>query len=182
VLYVEALMAGSSAQVSAGQVVLFVGGEDDAVTKVNPMLTAITATHFHLGTVGAASRFKLVHNLLLGLHRAVLAEGLTLAASLGIELGEALRILPQTPAASAVMETKGQQMVTGDFAPQARLSQHLKDVRLILAEARRNGCSTPLSQLHQTLLEQAEDLGFGDADNSAIIEAFRSPTQKKSNP
>ena len=52
-------------------------------------------------------------------------------------------------------------MITGDFAPQARLSQHLKDVRLILAESRRSGCSTPLSKLHQTLLEQAEDLGFG---------------------
>jgi 3-hydroxyisobutyrate dehydrogenase-like beta-hydroxyacid dehydrogenase len=179
--YIEALVAGSSAQVRAGQVVLFVGGEDEAVTKVTPVLAAITETHFHLGAVGAASRFKLVHNLILGLNRAVLAEGLTFAESLGIDPGEALRILPQTPAASAVMETKGQRMVAGDFAPQARLSQHLKDVKLILEEARRTGCNTPLSQLHQTLLEQAEDLGFGDADNGAIIEAFRSPQRKKAN-
>jgi 3-hydroxyisobutyrate dehydrogenase-like beta-hydroxyacid dehydrogenase len=125
--YVEALVAGSSAQVRAGQVVLFVGGEDQTVTRVQSLLTAITATHFHLGPVGTASRFKLVHNLMLGLHRAVLAEGLTFASSLGIDPAEALRILPQTPAASAVMDTKGQRMITGDFEPQARLSQHLKD-------------------------------------------------------
>ncbi len=179
--YVEALVAGSSAQVKAGQVVLFVGGEDEAVANAKTLFTAITATYFHLGTVGTASRFKLVHNLVLGLHRAVLAEGLTFATSLGIDPAKALRILQQTPAASTVMETKGQRMITGDFVPQARLSQHLKDVTLILAESRSNGCHTPLSQLHQTLLEQAEDLGFGDADNSAIIETFRAKTRKKPN-
>lgn len=175
--YVEALVAGSSAQVRAGQVVLFVGGQDEAVTRVKPLLAALTKSQFHLGLVGTASQFKLVHNLLLGLHRAVLAEGLMFAESLGIEPGKALQILQQTPAASVVMESKGQRMVTGDFAPQARLSQHLKDVRLILAEAKKSGCSTPLSELHQTLLERAEELGFGAADNSAIIEAFRSQTQ-----
>ncbi len=180
--YVEAMVAGSSVQVRNGQVVLFVGGEDEAVRSVEPLLAAITETHFHLGPVGVASRFKLVHNLLLGLHRAVLAEGLTFAESLGIDPGEALRILRQTPAASAVMETKGQRMVAGDFAPQARLSQHLKDVRLILVEANTRGCSTPLSELHQALLQRAEELGFGEADNSAIIEAFRSRETKSADP
>ena len=171
--YVEASVAGSSSQVRAGQVVLFVGGEDPVVTKAEPVLAAVTATHFHLGSAGTASRFKLVHNLLLGLHRAVLAEGLTFAESLGIDAADALRILRHTPAASSVMATKGERMVSGDFAPQARLSQHLKDVRLILAEAQRHGAATPLSELHRTLLERAESLGFGDADNSAIIQAFR---------
>ena len=45
----------------------------------------------------------------------------------------------------------------------------------ILAEAERAGTKTPLSQIHKTLLEQAEALGFGDADNSAVMEAFRHP-------
>ena len=53
--YVEALVAGSSAQVRTGKVVLFVGGEDRAVTQVKPLFAAITETHFHLGAIGAAS-------------------------------------------------------------------------------------------------------------------------------
>lgn len=172
--YVEALVAGSSVQVRAGQVTLFVGGAEDAVAGVDALLDAISNQRFHLGPVGAASRFKLVHNLVLGLHRAVLAEGLTFAESLGIDPAVALRILSQTPAASTVMQTKGNAMVTREFPPQARLSQHLKDVRLILAEAAAHDCRTPLSELHAELLQQAEALGFGDADNSAIIEAFQS--------
>jgi 3-hydroxyisobutyrate dehydrogenase len=77
------------------------------------------------------------------------------------------------------METKGELMVSGDFSPQARLAQHLKDVRLILTESERANCQTPLSQLHQALLETAVELGFGDSDNSAIIEVFRRSMERQ---
>ena len=175
VSYLEATVAGSSAQVTTGEVALLLGGDTEVVERVKPLLTAITSKHFHLGSAGTASRFKLVHNLVLGLHRAVLAEGLVFAESLGFDQEVALEILNQTPAHSGVMETKGRRMVKRDYGLQARLSQHLKDVRLILAEAERAGTKTPLSQIHKTLLEQAEALGFGDADNSAVMEAFRHP-------
>lgn len=172
VSYLEATVAGSSAQVTTGKVALFLGGDADVVESVEPLLAAIASKHFHLGPVGAASRFKLVHNLVLGLHRAVLAEGLVFAESLGFDQEVTLEILKQTPAQSGVMETKGRRMVERDYEPQARLSQHLKDVQLILAEAERAGINTHLSQVHKVLLEHTEALGFGDADNSAVIEAF----------
>ena len=172
--YVEASVAGSSAQVQNGEVTLFVGGDFQVFENVESILGSITKQHYYLGPTGSASRFKLVHNLLLGLHRAVLAEGLHFAETLGFDPGEALRILVNTPAASEVMQTKGERMVSRNYSPQARLSQHLKDVRLILTEARRHNIPTPLSQLNETLLEQAEQQGLGDQDNSAVIEVFRS--------
>jgi 3-hydroxyisobutyrate dehydrogenase-like beta-hydroxyacid dehydrogenase len=72
-------------------------------------------------------------------------------------------------------------MVSGDFAPEARLSQHLKDVRLILAEARRAGAVTPMSLAHLGLLEAAEAAGYGEADNSAVIRAFDPPRDRAEN-
>ena len=71
------------------------------------------------------------------------------------------------------MDAKGAKMLTRDYTPEARLAQHHKDVRLILDEARAAGVELPLSSVHDTLLGDAEALGFGDADNSAIIELFR---------
>ena len=172
--YMETSVAGSSAQVQNGEVTLFVGGDFQVFENVKSILGSITKQYYYLGPTGSASRFKLVHNLLLGLHRAVLAEGLHFAETLDFDPGEALRILMNTPAASTVMQTKGEQMVSRNYTPQAKLSQHLKDVRLILTEARRHNIPTPLSQLHETLLEQAEQQGLGDQDNSAVIEVFRS--------
>ncbi len=63
-------------------------------------------------------------------------------------------------------------MLAGDFTPQARLAQHLKDVRLILELGQSCGAFLPLSTLHRTLLESLAAQGYGDADNSAIIRAF----------
>ncbi|MGC6446567.1 MAG: NAD(P)-dependent oxidoreductase [Rubripirellula sp.] len=176
--YVEATVAGSSSQVTRGEVSLFLGGESSTLDLLKPLFSAMSSKYFHLGPVGAASRFKLVHNLVLGLHRAVLAEGLVFAEELGFDQERTLNILKQSPAASGVMQTKGRRMVEGDYEPQARLSQHLKDVRLILSEVTDTSMNAPLSVTHQDLLEQAVQLGYGDADNSAIIEAYR-PSKRK---
>ena len=62
--------------------------------------------------------------------------------------------------------------LTGDFTPEARLAQHLKDVRLILQTGGRLGAHLPLSRVHETILSEAVDLGLGAEDNSAVIKVF----------
>ena len=115
---------------------------------------------------------KLVTNLVLGLNRAALAEGLAFAKALGLDGAEALQVLKASMAYSRIMDTKGEKMLRRDFAPQAKLSQHLKDVRLILQAGQETQARLPLSQLHSELLAAAETAGLGEADNSAIIAMF----------
>ena len=57
-------------------------------------------------------------------------------------------------------------------SPQARLNLHLKDVKLIISESEKSKSITPLSSLHEDLLESVVDKGLGGEDNSAIMEAF----------
>ena len=173
VRYLDATIVGSSAQVSDGQVVVMVGGEAAALDAARDVLEAFASQIFHVGPWGAGSRMKLVVNLVLGLHRAVLAEGLTLARALGIDPQRALDVLRASAAYSRVMDTKGPKMLAEDFTPQARLAQHLKDVKLMLAAAERTGTELPLSLLHRELLERVVAAGEGELDNSAIIRAFR---------
>ena len=110
--------------------------------------------------MGTAAKMKLVTNLVLGLNRAALAEGLVLASSFGLDPQLTLEVLQASAAYSKAMDAKGAKMIGGDFAPQARLSQHLKDVRLLLAAAARTGRTLPLSETHRKLLEFAESLGL----------------------
>lgn len=173
VRYLDATIVGSSAQVSDGQVVVMVGGEAAALDAARDVLEAFASQIFHVGPWGAGSRMKLVVNLVLGLQRAVLAEGLTLARALGIDPQRALDVLRASAAYSRVMDTKGPKMLAEDFTPQARLAQHLKDVKLMLAAAERTGTELPLSLLHRELLERVVAAGDGELDNSAIIRAFR---------
>jgi 3-hydroxyisobutyrate dehydrogenase-like beta-hydroxyacid dehydrogenase len=172
--YVDATIAGSSQQARDGQATVIVGGAEDDVCGASPVLSSWSDRRFHVGPAGSGARMKLIINLVLGLNRAALAEGLALAVACGIDTAAALNVLKATPAHSAVMETKGPKMVSRDYEPQARLAQHLKDVLLICELARRSGAWVPLSEVHQSLLETAVQLGYGEADNSAVIEALLS--------
>ncbi|MBA3482863.1 MAG: NAD(P)-dependent oxidoreductase, partial [Pirellulales bacterium] len=138
-------------------------------TACRDLLDCIAAKTYYVGQWGDGVRMKLVTNLVLGLNRAALAEGLVFAKAVGLSMESALEVLLNSPAYSKTMDAKGPKMVAGDFAPQAKLSQHIKDVELILSEAERGNKALPLSQLHLALLEQAEANGLGDLDNSAII-------------
>jgi 3-hydroxyisobutyrate dehydrogenase-like beta-hydroxyacid dehydrogenase len=170
--YLDATIAGSSSQVRNGDVVVMLGGTEGAALKCEGLLAAFAKQWFHLGPWGSGARMKLVVNLVLGLNRAVLAEGLSFAKSIDIDPGQALEVLKAGPAFSRVMDTKGEKMLAQEFSPQARLAQHHKDVKLILEEAARVSKSLPLSTLHEDLLARLVAAGNGDLDNSAILKAF----------
>ena len=170
--YLDATIAGSSSQVRSGDVIVMLGGTEAAVQRCKSVLGAFAKQWFHLGPWGNGARMKLVVNLVLGLNRAVLAEGLSFARSIGVDSQKALEVLMSGPAFSRVMETKGAKMLARDFSPQARLAQHHKDVKLILEEAARAHQALPLSQLHEELLARLVAAGDGDLDNCAIFKAF----------
>ena len=171
---IEATIGGSSAMLLDGGALLFLGGDEAQISRAQPILDILSSRCFHLGDFGAGAKFKLVHNMAIGLNRAVVAETLQFAEALGFDLYQSLDILQQSPASSTAMVAKGQKMINADYQPpQARLTQHLKDVRLMLAAAQEASVNVPLTQLHQDLLSLAESRGFGNADNAAIIEAYR---------
>lgn len=95
--YLETNVAGSSELLRRGEAVLFVGGDEAVAKKIAPLFADLTKHVHYLGPVGTASRFKLVHNLILGLNRAVLAEGLQFAKSLGLEATKTLSLLRKPP-------------------------------------------------------------------------------------
>jgi 3-hydroxyisobutyrate dehydrogenase-like beta-hydroxyacid dehydrogenase len=173
VRYLDAPISGSSEQTRRGEATVMVGGELADFEACRDLWPILGGKVFHCGACGSAARVKLVTNLVLGLNRAALAEGLIFAESLGIDPSAALEVLKGSAAYSKAMDIKGRKMIERDYQVQARLSQHHKDIRLILDSARAGALSLPLTETHATLLAQAEAAGFGDADNSAVIEAYR---------
>lgn len=172
VQYLDAPISGSSEQTRRGEAIAIVGGPVEAFEACRDLFDCCVQKAIYAGPSGSGAKMKLVSNLVLGLNRAALAEGLVFARSIGIDPEAALEVLMNSMAYSRIMETKGPKMVKGDFRTEARLSQHLKDIRLILAAAASAGQELPLTEAHCRLLEAAEAAGFGDADNSAIIRAY----------
>jgi len=171
--YLDAPISGSSEQTRRGEATVIVGGESEAFSACSDLWPLMGKKVFHVGPCGCASKMKLISNLVLGLNRAALAEGLAFAEEIGVSAEAALEVMSESAAYSCAMDVKGRKMVESDFTVQAKLSQHLKDVRLILETAAAAGMTLPLSETHRQLLERAEAAGLGDLDNSAIIGIMR---------
>jgi 3-hydroxyisobutyrate dehydrogenase-like beta-hydroxyacid dehydrogenase len=170
--YLTAPISGSSEQTRRGEATVIIGGAPETFAACADLWGVIGKEVFYVGSWDSAAKMKLVINLVLGLNRVALAEGLAFAEAVGVEQSAALPVLAGSMAYSRVMEVKGHKMVQRDFRVQARLSQHLKDVRMMLKVAQETGLKLPLSETHCVLLENAESCGLGDLDNSAIIEVL----------
>jgi 3-hydroxyisobutyrate dehydrogenase len=171
--FLEVPVSGTSEQVRRGEGVALIGGDPALVPQIAPVLDALFASRFHIGQVGDGGRAKLAVNLILGLNRLALAEGLVFAERLGLDPQAFLDVARGSAAYSQVMDTKGPKMVRGDFTPEGRVRQTLKDVHLMLDQARAHGQRLPLLEIHEDVLAACVRHGEEDLDNSRIIEEVR---------
>jgi 3-hydroxyisobutyrate dehydrogenase-like beta-hydroxyacid dehydrogenase len=173
VRFLEAPLSGNSDQIALGNGVGLLGGEPALAIALAPLLDAICPRRHHTGAVGAGGRTKLAVNLVGGLNRAVMAEGLAFAESLGLDLLPFLEVLKDSAAYSRTMDNRGTKMALSDFTPHAKVAQSRKDFLLMHDAARKSGQQLPLATVYLELIEACLAHGEGDLDNSAIIQEVR---------
>ena len=171
--FLEVPVSGTSAQVRQGDGVGLIGGDMETAQIAASVLDALFPKRFHIGKVGDGGRTKLAINLILGLNRLALAEGLVFASRLGLDAAVFLQVARASAAASQVMDTKGPKMVASDFAPEGRIRQTLKDAQLMMDQARKIGQELPLLKVHAAVLEACVRHGESEQDNSIVIEEIR---------
>ena len=173
----ETPVSGASGQVSRGEGVGLIGGDAHVIAQVEPVLRAMFARYFHIGKIGDGGRAKLAVNLILGLNRLAVAEGLVFAERLGLDPEAFLKVARSSAAYSQVMDVKGAKMIRGEFAAEGRITQHLKDVHLMLEQAERIKQQLPMLEVHADVLEACVRQGEADLDNSAVIKEIRRRTR-----
>jgi 3-hydroxyisobutyrate dehydrogenase-like beta-hydroxyacid dehydrogenase len=171
--YLDMPVSGTSDQVRRGDGVALIGGDIAIAEQVQDVLDALFARRFHVGRIGDGGRAKLAVNLILGLNRLALAEGLVFAERIGLDPTTFLDVARGSASYSQVMETKGPKMVHGDFSPEGRVKQTLKDVRLMLDQAATARQKLPMLEVHADMLEACVRAGESDLDNSAVIREVR---------
>jgi 3-hydroxyisobutyrate dehydrogenase-like beta-hydroxyacid dehydrogenase len=171
--FLETPVSGTSEQVRQGDGVGLIGGDGTVAAEVDDVLQAMFPKRFHVGAAGDGGRTKLAVNLILGLNRLALAEGLVFATRLGLEPHAFLKVARESASYSQVMDTKGRKMIESDFRAQGRARQHLKDVHLMLDQASKVGQPLPLLNVHCDVLEACVRAGEGELDNSVIVAELR---------
>ena len=177
--FLDVPVSGTSDQVRRGDGVALIGGDVAIVDEVRDVFDALFARRFHVGRIGDAGRAKLAVNLILGLNRLAVAEGLVFAEQLGLDVASFLDVARGSASYSQVMETKGPKMVRGDFSPEGRVKQTLKDVHLMLDQAAKVGQRLSMLEIHADVLEACVRAGESDLDNSAVIKEIRRRGKRK---
>ena len=165
-------LLGSSRQIADGQALGLLGASEATAERWSRLLHHLCPRYRVAGPAGYGVRAKLACNLILGLNRAALAEGLALATTMGLDGNTFLELLRESPAYSRVVDVAGPRMVARDFTPVSRIRQHRKDLALILDQGRIAGLDLELTAAHANLLDRAIQQGLGELDNVAIIAAI----------
>jgi 3-hydroxyisobutyrate dehydrogenase-like beta-hydroxyacid dehydrogenase len=171
--FLDVPVSGTSDQVRRGDGVALIGGDAAIAAELTDIFDALFARRFHIGKVGDGGRAKLAVNLILGLNRLALAEGLVFAERLGLDPAAFLHVAKGSASYSQVMDTKGHKMVRGDFTPEGRVKQTLKDCHLMLDQAAAAGQQLSALAAHADILEACVRAGEAELDNSAIIKEVR---------
>lgn len=166
---IEAPISGTSRALAKGEVLLLVAGDADAAQRLAPIFDVLSRRHLHVGAMGNGARSKLAINLVLGLNRAALAEGIVFAEALGLGADDFLAMARVSAAHSAVLESKGRLMAGREFAPQGRIVQSAKDFTLIRDGAAAVGQGLPFTETYLAMMQDAIAHDEGELDNSAIL-------------
>ncbi len=167
---VEAPISGTSLQVQQGTALLLLAGDPVGLDAFEEIADAISPNRERVGAIGNGNKTKLAINCVLGLNRAAVAEGLVFAEALGLDPETYLQTALGSAARSNVMAAKGPMMVERNFTPLGRIAQSQKDFKLIREMAARNGHGNmPMVNRYLEVMENAEQAGDSDLDNSAVF-------------
>ena len=166
--YLDAPVSGGTRGAEAGALSIMAGGavaDLEAAAAVLATLGKVT----HIGPVGAGQLAKLANQAIVGVTIGAVSEALLLAAQGGADPEAVREALLGGFAGSRILEQHGQRMIDRDFAPGAPARIQLKDLTMILDEARAEGLTLPLAQqAHNSFLSLVAN-GHADVDHSGLL-------------
>jgi 3-hydroxyisobutyrate dehydrogenase-like beta-hydroxyacid dehydrogenase len=170
----DVTLSGTSKMCAEREITLMAGGKEEIFKACEEIFQALGKETSFMGKNGSGALTKLIVNLVLGLNRMVLAEGLALTKRLGMDQHRLLEVLKKSAAYSKAMDMKGSKMIEKDFMPpEGKLAFHLKDVQLILDLGKRCNFPLLLSSLHAQALASEVAKGRGEWDNADIISFYQ---------
>lgn len=164
----DAPVSGSVAVAASAALTIQVGGDPKVFEGCRDVLAAMGKNIFRVGGNGMGCYVKLVGNVLMGANMAVLAEALCLGAKAGVPTEVMIEVLRNTGGASAVLERRSPNILSGDYKTQFALKMLFKDLGIALDSAGADVIPMPIVGLVRQIYAQALAEGRGESDFSAI--------------
>ncbi len=167
--YVDSPVTGSKTGAEAGTLLFIVGGDEQAIERLKPLYAAMGKKIFRMGETGKGQSAKLAMNLQIALIYEGFAEGLTLAAKLGVDPATLIPLINASMIKSGVVEYKAPFVLARDFSPNFPLRLMRKDIGLALAAAKEARVKLPGLETVEEIYDVAVEDGHADLDFAATL-------------
>ena len=177
--YLEAPVLGSIPEVTAGKLIVMVGGAIEQFETYQPILSHFGSNVRLIGGVGTASALKLALNQLIGSLTSAFATSLSFVQQEGVEVDQFMEVLRGSALYAPTFDKKLQRMLEQNYANPNFPTKHLaKDMKLFQAESESLGLDIHLPAAVNQILLEAINRGFAEADYCALF-AVMSQTFKQ---
>ena len=172
-LMLDAPVSGGAAKAASGEMTVMASGSEEVFTQLQPVLDAVAAKVYRVGSdIGLGSTVKIIHQLLAGVHIAVGAEAMALAARAGIPLETMYQVVTHAAGNSWMFENRMRHVVDGDYSPKSAVDIFVKDLNLVADTAKSLHFPLPLASTALNMFTEASNAGYGREDDSAVIKIF----------
>jgi L-threonate 2-dehydrogenase len=171
--FVDAPTSGGTARAAEGVMTLLASGRDDAMKRAESIFDAIASKVYHLGAeAGAGSAFKMINQLLAGVHIAVACEAIAFAKKLGLDLSKVYEVITASAGNSWMFENRVPHILENDYAPKSAVAIFTKDLGIVSDMARAASFPTPVaaSALQMFLMTAAS--GMGRDDDASVARLY----------
>lgn len=170
--WMDVPVSGAASQAKVGNMVFMAGGKKSVYEKVKPVLDQVGKKTVYVGKNGDAAMLKLVVNQTLFLNQAAAIEGFTLGLKAGLDPDVMYTVLISGAAGSDLIESRGKDMLAGNFKPKGPLWITLKDLELALESAKKLGVVLPMATLYKQLMLSAHLKGWDQNDATVVMRIY----------
>jgi 2-hydroxy-3-oxopropionate reductase len=166
--HLDAPVSGGTVGAEAGTLAVMCGGAAMDFARAQAIFDALGhATH--VGPHGSGQLAKLANQMIVGITIGAVAEALLLCAKGGADMAKVKTAISGGFAESRVLQVHGQRMVERDFAPRARMTVQLKDLRNALSTASELDFDAPITRLFESLYADGIAHGLSDLDHAGLF-------------
>jgi 3-hydroxyisobutyrate dehydrogenase-like beta-hydroxyacid dehydrogenase len=174
-VFIDGEVSGTPGMVSAKKGVIYLAGDAEACKKVEPVVAGFADSCIYFGEFGAASRVKLVNNLLVAINIAATAEAMALGLKAGVDVPLMIKAIATGSGGSTQFGIRAPWMAERRFKPvQGDVPglQHYFD--LIGEFADSVGVATPLLDCVAPLYARFMEMDFGEFDVARMVDVLGS--------
>ncbi|MDX1517864.1 MAG: NAD(P)-dependent oxidoreductase [Woeseiaceae bacterium] len=167
--FADAPVSGGQAGAENGQLTVMLGGDDETVSRIRPVLDAYAKAVTHIGPVGSGQLAKMVNQICIAGTVQGLSEGLHFAERAGLDAAKVIEAISAGAAQSWQMDNRWQTMVDGKFDFGFAVDWMRKDLGIALDEAGQNGATLDMTRLVDGYYAEVQALGGNRWDTSSLI-------------